>query len=612
MKITLLVDKLKRFVFRGVFITLIPLFVFAAGQPVDVSTPSSAVRGQSFFITFDDSQEAGTAYELWENGAKLTGRSEGPIERIINSAGVYIHKMRTARYGYSAFGAEDTITIKPPTPSTLDAHSVGNDIVVDWGVIGDEYYLAIKHNTNSWSYGFGPYTGSSKTFENLALDDSTRSYMVMACSNDVCSDYSNISNGVTLTSPKPVTIDVPSSAEVADSFFISFDDSQPSGTSYRLYENGVLLTSSYTTPIERVAENVGSYTYKMEACRYGCSDFGPEKTITIIEAPKPLINIATFKSVEGYANFDDAVTKALESNYRLYFPAGTYNLTKPITPIGSQFELVGDGAAMTIIHSSADPVIDLSSVVVKNHVVINNLKLTNGKNNRLRTGIQLSNSNGSIELSNLHVRDFDKAIVLKNVHDALFDNIKFNHNNYGIYSYIDKIEDQLGRLEFSRLVILNEDGVNGVKITGSEPVCVSVTECLDFKSSTFERAESVAMYFENVSHVRLTNTYFESNSLENVTNGAAEPIIAYMSGSINSMIEITNSYFNLSGSGNNSARTGIYAGKNTTVKANSVRFSCNEGCIPAHKGFLLKNIDLEHDLNGNVITISGNAVTDIY
>ncbi|WP_199610840.1 hypothetical protein [Flocculibacter collagenilyticus] len=266
--------------------------------PVNVTTPNTAVRGEGFNIDFDDSQPTGTSYELWENGSRLTGRTSSPIYRVINKAGVYTHKIRACKYGCGNFGETNTIKILPPTPKNLTASITGRDsITAKWSSTSydDSYYISIKFGSNRWKE-FGPYSSTEVTWS--GLNSGLRGYRIKSCNNNVCSPYSSrILLNLDTTPPTPVSINSPSTSVRGQSFALTFDNNQPNGTSYQLWENGSYLTSNTSGTINRTITTPGVYNYKIRACRYGCGDFGNE--ITIIVKPDIPTNLV-IKNIEGY------------------------------------------------------------------------------------------------------------------------------------------------------------------------------------------------------------------------------------------------------------------------------------------------------------------------
>ena len=254
---------------------LLGILIFFSGMlhaSVTVSTPSSAIIGNSFNISFNTS---GTAkYELYENGRRLTTRTSSPISRKPLSTGKYSYIMRRCVNGTcEAFGNTTTVSVLPASVSiSVSSSSVlaGNAVRISFNDSKGGYYELYEN-------GRSLTKRSSSAIDRTLKVSGNYSYRMRRCENGVCGSFGGTKS--VKVSPAKVSISTSaSSITQGDKVNISFDDSKAGY--YELFENGRSLTKRTSSPISRTILNAGDYTYTMRRCENGiCGALGSAKKV---------------------------------------------------------------------------------------------------------------------------------------------------------------------------------------------------------------------------------------------------------------------------------------------------------------------------------------------
>lgn len=169
--------------------------------------------------------------------------------------------------------------------STPGSANVGEGFNISFGSASGATYYQIYENGSKLT------TRSGGPVWRVINSAGTYNHKVRACDASGCGAFGN-ETSISVTTPIPVpgtvSVSTPSSAAVGVGFNISFG-SASGATSYKVYENGVLLTNRSSGPVWRIINSAGTYKHKISACNStGCGSYSNEASITLyVSDPVP-------------------------------------------------------------------------------------------------------------------------------------------------------------------------------------------------------------------------------------------------------------------------------------------------------------------------------------
>ena len=269
--------------------------LFPPPTPSSITVPSTssgtvtvswASASTATSYTLQHQLNGGSWGTVFSGNATSTPVTEG-------TSGSYVYRVEACNGGgcsaYKTSGTV-TVTIPPPTPSSITVPSTSNGVVaVSWAGSSGATSYTLQHqlNSGSWSTVFSGIATSTSVTEGTS---GSYVYRVEACNGGGCSAYKTSGTvTVTIPPPTPSSITVPSTSNGVVA--VSWAGSS-GATSYTLQHQ--LDSGSWSTVYSgnantsSVTETTsGNYVYRVQACNSGgCSAFKSSTTVTVILPPQ--------------------------------------------------------------------------------------------------------------------------------------------------------------------------------------------------------------------------------------------------------------------------------------------------------------------------------------
>lgn len=325
------------------------------------SAPSSSVGAypavnQSFTLSwsaYSGDFRNEVHYELWEstnkvNYSRIYKGSSTSISIRRSSAGYRYFKIRYCGIaGCGGYGPYRTVLIynKPTAPTGLKLASssfeIGNSTTLSWtrpsGIIWTGgYYNVNERRPNGSVTKIKTVSNGSTTSTSVKPNSGagTYSYQLQGCNktSSYCGPWSSWTSTTVLPPiPSSPSASVGSKALTGQSYSVSFNSAY--ATSYKIYENNSLVSTTSSTSRSFSKSSPGIYSYRIAACNSrGCSSLGASDSIQVNDrptiSPTSPANNASFlstQSVLARATASDSYGGISNIQYRLNSGSWTTN-----------------------------------------------------------------------------------------------------------------------------------------------------------------------------------------------------------------------------------------------------------------------------------------------